>query len=81
MIAILQTIYLLVNIIGVTVGLVWFVTAADCFGISQLLTFTKKHFGKIGVVIVGCFVTILFAPAIALVSIIITFITLIGAYI
>ena len=80
MIAILQNIYLLVNIIGVAVGLVWFVTAADCPFVSTFFTAVRKYLGKPGVFITSTLVVLLLIPSITIMSIILTFTMLLGNY-
>jgi hypothetical protein len=77
--AILQIIYLVINLIGTIIGLVWLNRAEDSI-ISSCFTFISNHFGNIGVAIASILFVALFIPAITAISIVITFLSLISTY-
>ena len=78
--AVLQIIYLVINIIGFAFGLVWFVGPPDNAFISDFFTLIHKYLSNIGLVIVGIFSILLFLPTITLMTSIILFTTLISNY-
>jgi hypothetical protein len=76
---ILRIIYLVINIIGTTIGLVWLNRAEDSI-ISNCFTFISNHFGNIGVVISSILFIALFLPALAIITMVITFMSLVSTY-
>ena len=78
--AVLQIIYLAINVVGIVAGLVYFVTAADCDIFSNIFTFVHKYLKNIGLVIVTVLLILLLLPTITVLSAIITFTTTYGAY-
>lgn len=78
--AVLQIIYLAINVIGIVAGSIYFVTAADCNIFSNIFTFVHKYLKNIGLVIVTVLLILLLLPTIAVLSAIITFITVYIAY-
>ena len=78
--AVLQIIYLTINVIGIVAGLIYFVTAADCNIFSNIFTFVHKYLKNIGLAIVTVLLILLLLPTITVLSAIITFITVYVAY-
>jgi hypothetical protein len=78
--AVLQIIYLAINVVGIVAGLIYFVTAADCNIFSNIFTFVHKYLKNIVLAIIAILFILLLLPAIAILSAIITFTTIYGAY-
>ena len=78
--ATLQIIYLIVNIIGITFGLAWYLGATETVFISDFFTFVSKRLGNIGLIFISFFMIILFLPALTTTVALITFIMILGTY-
>ena len=78
--AVLQIIYFAINVVGIVAGLIYFVTAADCNIFSNVFTFVHRYLKNIGLAIVTVLLILLLLPTIAVLSAIITFTTVYGAY-
>lgn len=78
--AVLQIIYLAINIVGIIAGLIYFVSSAECSIFSDLFTFIRKYFKKVGVIITAILLICLLLPTITFMSALIAFVTLYGIY-
>ena len=78
--AVLQIIYLAINIVGIIAGLIYFISGADCSLCSDLFTFVSKYFKKVGVVIVALLLIGLLLPTITFMSALVAFVLLYGTY-
>ena len=78
--AVLQIIYLAINVIGIVVGLIYFASAAECTIFSNIFTFIHKYFKNIGVAIIAFLIILLMLPALAVVSAVISFTAIYGTY-
>jgi len=79
--AIIQIIYLAINLFGLGVSIYFICGTTDDFPIvSKLFSFIARHFGKVAFIITGILLTILFLPTIALTAAFITFMWLWGTY-
>ena len=78
--AVLQIIYLAINIVGIIAGLIYFISSAECSLCSDLFTFVRKYFKKVGVVIVALLLIGLLLPTITFMSALIALVTLCGTY-
>ena len=76
--AIFQIIYLVINIIGTLISLVWFIGEIDCPIISALFDAVAKCCGNLGVTLVGILLVLLFIPTISFMTILGLLIMLIG---
>lgn len=79
--AVLQIIYLAINIVGIIAGLIYFVSSAECSIFSDLFTFIRKYFKKVGVIITAILLICLLLPTITFMSALIAFVTLYGTYV
>ena len=77
---VLQIIYLAINIVGIIAGLIYFVSGAECSIFSDLFTFIRKHFKKVGVIITAILIIGLLLPTIAFMSAVLAFVMLYGTY-
>lgn len=68
--AIIQIIYLALNIIGTIVGLIWLCTSIDLPFIEKLLEGSSKRWMQIMLSIFEILLVILFMPAIAILTIV-----------
>lgn len=75
-----QILYLIINLIGATIGLVWFFNEAEPSCISNFFTFIGKHLGSIILALVAIISLLLFLPALAFMTVVITFIMIYGSY-
>lgn len=78
--AILQIFYLIINIIGVIVSLVWLSSSEDFPIISSLFNFIGSHLGNVVLALSSILLIALFIPAITFIAIMITFTMLFNAY-
>jgi len=78
--AVLQIIYLAINIVGIIAGLIYFVSGAEVAIFSDLFTFIRKYFKKVGVIITAILLISLLLPTIAFMSAVIAFVLLYGTY-
>ena len=79
--AYLQIIYLVLNLIGIIVNIVFIACeGADCDIVSTVFSFISKYFGNVILAILGVLLIILFLPTLAVVAAIFAFISLWGAY-
>ena len=78
--AILQIIYLIINLIGFAFGLVWFICPPEYTFISDFFTLVAKYLGNFGLIIISILAITLFLPTLAIMTAIITFTMLIGTY-
>jgi hypothetical protein len=78
--AIIQIIYLAINLAGVAINLIWFISDTNSSIISDMYTFISKHFGNVAVVISSIFIIVLFLPTLAVMSAVLTFIMLVSTY-
>jgi Na+-transporting NADH:ubiquinone oxidoreductase subunit NqrB len=77
---VLQIIYLAVNLVGIGAGLIYFVSGAECSIFSDLFTFIRKYFKKVGVIITAILLIGLLLPTITFMSALIAFVMLYGTY-
>ena len=78
--AVLQIIYLTINLIGVIVGLVYFCTEAESSFFSNVFTFIRKHFKGVGVIISAILFISLMLPTLAFMSAVVAFTAICGTY-
>ena len=78
--AVLQIIYLTINIIAMIVGLVYFCSEAEVNLFSNVFTFIRKYFKSVGVIIVAILLISLLLPALAFISAVIAFTMICGTY-
>lgn len=81
LLAYLQITYLVINLVGIIVNLV-FITCEglDCDIISIIFSFISKYLGNIALVIISILLIILFLPTLTVVSALFAFTSLWGAY-
>ena len=79
--AILQIIYLAINVISIIVALIYYIGEAETTIFSDLFTFIHKHFKKVGVFITAFVLISILLPTIAFMSALTAFIMIYGTYI
>jgi hypothetical protein len=77
--AIIQIIYLAINVIGTVVGLVWFCTAFDFPFVDRLLAGSSKRWAQVVLSIFETMLLVLFIPAITALALISLFFVIIGS--
>lgn len=78
--AILQIIYLAINVVGIIAGLIYFISSAEYVIFSNIFTFVYKYFKNVGLAVVIILLILLLLPTIAVMSAIITFTAVYGSY-
>ena len=78
--AVLQIIYLAINVIGIVAGLIYFIRDTECYIFSDLFSAIHKRFKNVGLCFITLLLIALFIPAIAFLSAAILFITSYGTY-
>jgi hypothetical protein len=78
--AILQIIYLAINVVGIIAGLIYFVSSAECVLFSNIFTFVHKYFKNVGLAIITILFILLLLPTLTVMSAIITFTAVFGGY-
>lgn len=77
---VLQIIYLIVNLIGFTFGLVYLVSSLHFSFISNFFTFVSRRLGNVILALTSLVTILLFMPAITVMAAIISFIVLFNTY-
>ena len=77
--AIIQIIYLAINVIGTVVGLVWLWTAFDFPFVERLLAGSSKRWAQVVLSIFETMLLVLFIPAITALALISLFFVIIGS--
>jgi hypothetical protein len=77
--AIIQIIYLAINVIGTGVGLVWLWTAFDFPLVERLLAGSSKRWAQVVLSIFEVMLLVLFIPAITVLTLISLFFVIIGS--
>lgn len=77
--AIIQIIYLAINVIGTVVGFVWLWTAFDFPLVDRLLAGSSKRWMRVVLSIFETMLLVLFIPAITVLTLIILFFVIIGS--
>ena len=80
MLAILQNIYLLINIIGVVIGLYTLFSEAELLFISSFFSFISRRLGNVFLAIISIALILLFIPTLTIMTVLMTFIMLWGEY-
>ncbi len=78
--AVLQIIYLAINVIGTIAGIIYFVSSAECDLFSNIFTFVHKYFKNVGLAIATILFVLLLLPTLTVMSVITTFIAVYGNY-
>lgn len=77
--AIIQIIYLAINVIGITVGFVWFWTAFEFPLVDKFLTSSSKLWVRVVVSIFEIMLLVLFIPTITVLALASLFFVIVGS--
>ena len=77
--AIIQIIYLAINVIGTVVGFVWLWTAFDLPLVDRLLAGSSKRWAQVVLSIFEIMLLVLFIPAITVLTLISLFFVIVGS--
>lgn len=78
--AVLQIVYLAINIVGVVLSLAFFISDTDCSLVSTVFTFVGNRLGNIPLAIISILLIALFIPTLAFMTAVMAFIMLYGTY-
>jgi ABC-type multidrug transport system permease subunit len=77
--AIIQIIYLAINVIGTAIGLVWLWTAFEFSLVERLLAGSSKRWAQVVLSIIEILLVALFIPAITILALISLFFVIVGS--
>ena len=78
--AVIQIIYLAINLIGIGIGIAYIYCSDDFTFVADFFSFMSKRLGNIGLAITSTIFIALFIPAISFMAVLFAFIMIWGEY-